>query len=264
MRFSSWLRHHAIAMAITVACPGLALGAPGDVMVVTGNGVNVRSAPTTSSRILLQVNRGEPATERSRDGVWVEVELPDRASRGWIHGSLLELVTAAPAPAPTAEQPPPKPEPPVAAAPPPQAPAAPSPMAPDEPAAETPETVAAREAEPTPTPTSPATPPSSATATAVGVGDDFALQHFQTSVDYLNDRAVAAAGIDLFEGIESGGPDNVRVNVTDAWALMPPSGRQSYLNTLFDRWVAATGSGGRPSLEIVAPDGRVVDEKTAP
>lgn len=273
MRFRSWMRHHAIvtAMAMTVAVPGLALGAPGDALVVTGDAVNVRSGPTTSARILLRVNRREPAVELTREGAWVEVELPDQASRGWIHDSLLEPTPAAAVTMPKPEPPAATPEAPApakpaaeASAPAATAPAAPAPAAPAERAAAAPAPTGSAAARDTGTAATPQAAAPATTTAAVAAGDSFALQRFQTTVDYLNDRAVAAAGIDLFEGIESGGAGDVRVNVTDAWALMPPSGRQSYLNTLFDRWVAATGTSGGQSLQIVAPDGMVVDERTAP
>jgi SH3-like domain-containing protein len=269
MRFRSWMRHHAIVMAMTIAVPGLALGGPGDALVVTGDAVNVRSGPTTSARILLRVNRREPAVELTREGAWVEVELPDQASRGWIHDSLLEPAPATAVSMPEPEPPASTPEAPVpaepaaeASAPAATAPAAPAPAAPAERAAAAPAPTGSAAAGDTGTAATPRAAPAT-TSAAVAVGDSFALQRFQTTVDYLNDRAVAAAGIDLFEGIESGGAGDVRVNVTDAWALMPPSGRQSYLNTLFDRWVAATGTSGGQSLQIVAPDGKVVDERTA-
>jgi hypothetical protein len=267
MGFTSWMRASAIVVVATIAAPGLTFGAPGDSLVVTGDAVNVRTRPTTGARILLQVNRDEPLVELSRDGEWVQVELPDHGAEGWIHGSLVALAPgAAAARAPVPEAPP-------AVATPAPAPEAPAPAAAAAPAVDAPAPVPeapapvaeAPPAQPVPEALPAATPETPAATAAVGTGSDFALERFQTSVDYLNDRAVAAAGIDLFEGIESGGSGNVRVMVTNAWALMPPSGRQSYLNTLFDRWVAASsGAGGQSTLQIVGPDGAVVDQRTGP
>ena len=54
--------------------------------------MNVRAGPESGARILLQVNRDEPAVELGREGDWVRVRLPDRDTAGWIHGSLLTTV----------------------------------------------------------------------------------------------------------------------------------------------------------------------------
>jgi len=51
---------------------------------------------------------------------------------------------------------------------------------------------------------------------------------------------------------------------TDAWSTIPPAGQQSYANTLLDRWAAARGTGGPVSVQIVAPDGAVLLERTRP
>ena len=49
--------------------------------------------------------------------------------------------------------------------------------------------------------------------------------------------------------------------VTD---LVPPAGRTSYTNALFDRWRAAAGGSGRLRVEVVDPSGAVVSEKSGP
>jgi hypothetical protein len=80
-----------------------ALAAPGDTLVVTADVVNVRTGPGTGNPVLLHATRGQQATELARDGDWIQVHLPDEATDGWIHRSLLAL--AQPAPDDTTEAP---------------------------------------------------------------------------------------------------------------------------------------------------------------
>jgi hypothetical protein len=56
----------------------------------------------------------------------------------------------------------------------------------------------------------------------------------------------------------------MRVIATDAWSTLPPAGRQSYANTLLDRWAATKVSTGPAVLQIIDPSGEVVMEKTQP
>lgn len=63
----------------------------GDALLVTGDGVNVRSEPNTGAGIRTQLYRGDPVTALERRGVWVRVALGGTGGlEGWIHGSLLE------------------------------------------------------------------------------------------------------------------------------------------------------------------------------
>ena len=90
------------------------------------------------------------------------------------------------------------------------------------------------------------------------------IARFRQSVEYLNSRALAVAGVDLFTEVELGGGGVVQVAATEAWSSIPPAGQQSYANTLLDRWAAAWGYGGPVSVQIVAPDGEVLLERTKP
>ena len=84
MRLASLAAATALLVAASVEA------APGDPLTVTGDGVNVRSGPSTSAAILLRVYRNQEAIELGRDGEWVRVELAGTAGQeGWIHGSLL-------------------------------------------------------------------------------------------------------------------------------------------------------------------------------
>ena len=56
----------------------------------------------------------------------------------------------------------------------------------------------------------------------------------------------------------------VPVAVVIGMSFNEPAGRQSYVNTLLDRWAAARGHGGRISVQIVDVDGQVLLERTRP
>ena len=72
-----------------------ALAAIGDTLIVTGDGVNVRSDPSTDAKIRMQVSHDRMVTEIERQGDWVRVEIAgtDGVS-GWIHSSLLAVPSA--------------------------------------------------------------------------------------------------------------------------------------------------------------------------
>jgi uncharacterized protein YgiM (DUF1202 family) len=70
------------------------VAAPGDPLAVTGDNVRVRAGPGSDERILFQVDSEQAAVEVTRRGEWVQVDLPSRDARGWIHASLLEPAAA--------------------------------------------------------------------------------------------------------------------------------------------------------------------------
>jgi Bacterial SH3 domain len=214
-----------------------ALAAPGDALLVTGSNVNVRAGPGTDAGILTRVGVREPAIEMRREGQWVEVELPDQDVLGWIHGSLL---TSAPKRAPAPQ-------------------AAPGPEPGPQPGPQQPQPSGQVATLEVPATAAPATglPPDADTS------DGTPLGRFRSEVAYFNNRAVAAAGVDLFTGVAPLGDNGVQVVATEAWATMPASGQQSYLNALFRRWRAAAGSSGRElRLEIVDPNGVLMMERS--
>jgi uncharacterized protein YgiM (DUF1202 family) len=221
---------------------GAALADTGDALLVTGNGVNVRAGPSEDAAVRMRVHRGQQVIELQREGSWVRAEIAGTGGQeGWIHSSLLaepaeeadQAETAPPAPAeaprtaaPSPEQAPPSPE---------QAPAS-------------------REQN-VPLQIEPAAGPDR------DVGE---LARFRETVSYLNERASALAGADLFAEVKPGPEGTMQVVTTDAWSTLPPAGRQSYANTLLDRWAAAKVSAGPATLQIVDPSGEVVMEKTEP
>jgi hypothetical protein len=93
---------------------------------------------------------------------------------------------------------------------------------------------------------------------------DPGLTRFQTDLQALNDLELNAAGNDLFSGVESAGGREVSVSATAAWDRLPPVGRESYLESLLDYWVAARGGKGPAAVRIVDSRGQVLVEKSWP
>ena len=72
-----------------------ALAATGDTLIVIGDGVNVRYAPSTAAKVRMRVSRDQLVTERERQGDWVRVEIAGSdGAEGWIHASLLAVPSA--------------------------------------------------------------------------------------------------------------------------------------------------------------------------
>ncbi len=96
-------------------------------------------------------------------------------------------------------------------------------------------------------------------------GSEAAIASFRDTVTYLNERALAAAGIELFTDVRADPASGVaQVIATDAWNVVPDGGQRSYLNTLLDRWSAAVGSGRQARVEIVDDSGRLLGERSTP
>jgi Bacterial SH3 domain len=106
--------------------------------------------------------------------------------------------------------------------------------------------------------------PSEVAVTEIAALESDALRVFRGDVEYLNERAVAAAGIDLFTGIAPLGENGVQVVATDAWGTMSEPGQRRYLDALFGRWRAAAGGDGALRLEIVDAAGVVMMAKSGP
>jgi hypothetical protein len=221
------------SFALLLAAPALA--ATGDVLVVTGDGVNVRAGPSSDAPIRMRVHSDQQVVELQREGSWVRAEIAGMdGEEGWIHSSLLAPLRTDP---PEAEL---GPEPEVAAPAGAEAPAAAEVPSPEQ---------------DVPLMIEPAAGPA---------GDLGELARFRETVSYLNERAAALAGAELFARVEAGPEGAMRVVATQTWSSLPPAGRQSFANTLMDRWAAAKMSSGPAVLQIVDPSGEVVMEKTRP
>lgn len=202
----------------------VALAASGDALLVTGSNVNVRAGPSTEAGVLIRVGQNEPAIERMRQEAWVEVDLPNQDVRGWIHDSLLTGTTSEPTAVPLDGELPTTP-------------------------------VVATETGPERT---------EVAVTEIPAPESIPLRTFRSEVEYFNNRAVAAAGVDLFSGVAPLGEGGVQVVATDAWTTMSAPGQRSYLNALFVRWQAAAGGTQPLHLEIVDANGVVMMEKSGP
>jgi hypothetical protein len=248
------MRHMAFPLVCCLLLSGPAQGAAGDVLMVTGDNVNVRTGPGIDHAVSRQVDRDQRVIEIDHDGEWVRAEIAGvTGAEGWIHRSLLALQT--PAQPQVAEPPAPPGE--EAAATPPRAEGSAQARQPADRQPEASDTAAAARGEAA---TDPAGAPESIAPEVAAVD----LQRFRDSVDYLNSRAVAVAGADLFTGVEPLGGGTVQVGATAAWATMPPAGQRSYANTLLDRWAAATGRTGQVKVQIVDESGQVIMEESKP
>jgi uncharacterized protein YgiM (DUF1202 family) len=209
---------------------GAALADTGDALIVTGDGVNVRAGPSEDAAIRMRVHRDQQVIELQREGDWVRAEIAGTdGQEGWIHSSLL---------AEPAEEA-------------------------DQSEAEAPVPPADAGAAPEPSSQEQAVP--LLIEPAAGPDRDLSeLARFRETVSYLNERATTLAGADLFTEVRPGPEGAMRVVATEAWSDLPPAGRQSYANTLLDRWAATKVSAGPAILQIVDPSGEVVMEKTEP
>jgi hypothetical protein len=281
----AWL---APTLALTLVLSGPAAAAPGDALQVNGSNVNVRTGPTTEAAVARKVQSGQRVIERRRRERWIEIEVVDALrSIGWIHDSLLEpadpVIAEAPVPVergqlramrhnvirraalPTpadridrlkGEQ---------------RAGQLPSARIESgviepgsiEPGAGHPRSTARHVF---PIAASGAGAPGSelllSGRTPATLIDADAMRVFQECVAYLNRRAEAVAGIQLFNGIEAIGGGVVQVVTTTDWGGVPPAGQQSYLNTLVDRWATANPDGGPASVMLVNKGGDILMHKT--
>jgi uncharacterized protein YgiM (DUF1202 family) len=220
------------ASFVLLLLAGAALADTGDALIVTGDGVNVRAGPSEDAAIRMRVHRDQQVIELQREGDWVRAEIAGTGGQeGWIHSSLLA------GPAQEADQ----------------SETGASDLPAD--AGTTPAAAAKSQEEAAPLLIEPAASPDR------DLGE---LARFRETVSYLNERAMAIGGTDLFAEVKPGPEGAMQVVATDAWSQLPPAGRQSYANTLLDRWAAAKVSAGPAILQIVEPSGEVVMEKTEP
>ena len=71
------------------------VAATGDELIITGNIVNLRAAPSTNAEPLIKLLKDRKVTEIRRQNDWVEVETYRKDIKtGWVHQSLLNIVTA--------------------------------------------------------------------------------------------------------------------------------------------------------------------------
>src|SRR5690606_16453200 len=84
------MRSMVLALAGALLLGQTALAAPGDVLTVTGDRVNVRAGPGTEHAVVRQVARAQRLVEIERQGDWVHAEIAGTdGGNGWIHASLV-------------------------------------------------------------------------------------------------------------------------------------------------------------------------------
>jgi hypothetical protein len=89
------------------------------------------------------------------------------------------------------------------------------------------------------------------------------LADLRASIKVFNDLQLRTAGVNLFSGIASVNGRTVDVGAAAAWDTLPAVGKQSYLDSLLDLWLAQGGE-GPAAVRIVDPSGRVLAEKSWP
>ncbi|MGI9435890.1 MAG: SH3 domain-containing protein [Geminicoccaceae bacterium] len=249
---------------------------PGDTWRIAGDRVNLRQAPTTAAEVLRQLNDGQDAVERDRQGDWLQIDVVDgHPSTGWVHHSLVRAVREVPVAAVR--------EPIVPAVPLPIEPAAGEEMVLDEM-----RDYVIRRASLPKEPREPGTgrygrvivspvpirnpgdlnrvPTELVLASNdAETGIDLkTMEDFRDSVSYLNSRAWSVAGIKLFSEIEPVGGGVVQVKTTSEWFDVPKIGQQSYLKTLLDRWATAKADGGPAGVMLIDPKGALLMHETKP
>ena len=88
------------------------------------------------------------------------------------------------------------------------------------------------------------------------------FDRFNEAVTLLNRRAKDRTGFDFFIIVENLGDGIVQITATDAWLSAPRADREGNLDTLFNLWDAADGSGLPIMVRIVDGDGELRMEKS--
>lgn len=79
-----------IATILGIVVAGHVFATPGDILYVHGDVVNMREGPSTTSGIVLKLQKGHKLVEFQRKEKWVEVGADRTGGKsGWIHSSLI-------------------------------------------------------------------------------------------------------------------------------------------------------------------------------
>jgi N-acetylmuramoyl-L-alanine amidase len=85
----------AVAVALILLA---ALGSPevraaeDDLLVVTGDSVNVRDGPGKDQRVVGKLTRGQIVVELEQRGEWFHIDMGGGRDGGWVHRSLLQVL----------------------------------------------------------------------------------------------------------------------------------------------------------------------------
>ena len=143
---------------------------------------NLRSGPSTSGPILLQLKAGHKLMEISRKGNWIEVGAAGTGKIGWIYKTLLTDKMA--------------------------------------------------------------------TIEGYAVVND-AFKKFKLAFDDLNQTIKRTAGFTFFTEATYLGDGIIQITATDVWLSAPYSDRTSGLQTVYDMWEAADGTGLSIAVYVV-------------
>jgi hypothetical protein len=81
------------ALVLFVGIGSVGLAAPGDIHRVTAQRANLRAGPSERTVVQTQLRQGDTLIELEREGNWLGVRALGSDKEGWVHGSLVELVS---------------------------------------------------------------------------------------------------------------------------------------------------------------------------
>jgi hypothetical protein len=81
------------ALVLIGSMGGAGLAAPGDIHRVTAQRANLRAGPSEKTVVRTQLRQGETLIELEREGNWLGVRALRANKDGWVHASLVELVS---------------------------------------------------------------------------------------------------------------------------------------------------------------------------
>lgn len=100
------------------------------------------------------------------------------------------------------------------------------------------------------------------TAAVTPQSENPAFVKFRAAFDILNARVVSQLGRPFFTSAEDLGDGVVELTATDVWIDAPIDDRQGNLDTLFELWSAADGTGMPVSVRVIDSKGSVVMVKS--
>lgn len=86
------------------------------------------------------------------------------------------------------------------------------------------------------------------------------FDQFKLAVEQIN-KKVKSRGFNFFPDVENMGDGIVQITVTDIWLSTSKSDRQTNLNSLFELWSAAEGTGRPIMVQMVDQYGNVIMQR---
>lgn len=82
----------ALVLVLAAAVAPGARAAPDDLLVITGDRVNLRGGPGKDQPVVDKLGRGQIVIERERRGEWLRVDAGGGQAGGWVHQSLIQVL----------------------------------------------------------------------------------------------------------------------------------------------------------------------------